>query len=200
MYKNFEFIVLDIEPLGTQNGRFFGAEATVARASDMGVNEKTYFCRTQPRRCSACGDSVLGYHLTGTNFNNPQFEELEQSNAYSSTIPDVLLVKKFYARKKKPKFRSWKLRRMDKDEGELLPKKADQERMDADYEMFLRDVEEDADLRQTLALYKARQQRRKDADEMSMATTAESSADEVPQINMDELLDDFEDLNVDDEA
>jgi nonsense-mediated mRNA decay protein 3 len=89
---------------------------------------------------------------------------------------------------------------MDKDEGELLPKKADQERMDADYEMFLRNVEEDADLRQTLVLYKARQQRKKDADEMSMATTAESSADEASQINMDELLNDFEDLNVDDEA
>jgi len=192
-----EFVVLDIEPTGTQNGRFFGAEATVARASDLGVNDKTYFVRTHLGGVLHAGDSVLGYHLTGTNFNNSQFEELEQSNNYSSTIPDVLLVKKFYARKKKPKSRSWRLKRMAKDEGELLPKKADQDRMDADYEMFLRDVEEDADLRQTLALYKAKQQRKKDADEMSMATA--ETDDEVPKINMDELLDDFGDLDVNDD-
>jgi nonsense-mediated mRNA decay protein 3 len=191
-----EFVVLDIEPTGTQNGRFFGAEATVARASDLGVNDKTYYCRTHLGGVLHAGDSVLGYHLTGTNFNNPQFEELEQSNSYSSTIPDVMLVKKFYARKKKPKSRSWKLKRMAKDEGELLPKKADQDRMDADYEMFLRDVEEDADLRQTLALYKAQQQKR-DADAMSMGTA--ESEDEVPRINMDELLDDFGDLDVNDD-
>ncbi|ETI20868.1 hypothetical protein G647_07211 [Cladophialophora carrionii CBS 160.54] len=192
-----EFVVLDIEPTGQQNGRFFGAEATVARASDLGVNDKTYYVRTHLGGVLHAGDSVLGYHLTGTNFNNPQFEELEQSNNYSSAIPDVLLVKKFYARKKKPKSRSWRLKRMAKDEGELLPKKADQERMDADYEMFLRDVEEDAELRQTLALYKAKQQRKKDADEMSV-TTAQTD-DEVPKINMDELLDDFEDLDVNDD-
>ena len=87
---------------------------------------------------------------------------------------------------------------MEKDEGELLPKKADQERMDADYEMLLRDVEEDAELRQTLALYKAKQQKNKDADMMSVAT-GEDSEDEVPKINVDELLDDFEDLNVHDD-
>lgn len=189
-----EFIVLDIEPTATQNGRFFGAEVTVARASDLGANDTTYFCRTHLGGVLHAGDSVMGYHLTGTNFNNPQFEELEQNHTYASKIPDVLLVKKFYARKKKPKARSWKLKRMDKDEGELLPKKADQERMDADYEMFLRDVEEDSELRQTLALYKAQQERRA-ADEMSIATSAD---EEVPQINMDELLEDFDELNVND--
>ena len=87
---------------------------------------------------------------------------------------------------------------MDKDEGELLPKKADQERMDADYEMFLRDVEEDAELRQTLALYKAKQQRTKGADDEMSLVTGDESEDEVPKINMDELLEDFDELNVND--
>lgn len=194
-----EFIVLDVELLGTQNGRFFGAEATVARASDLGVNDKTYYCRTHLGGVLHAGDSVLGYHLTGTNFNNPQFEEVEESHTWGSTIPDVMLVKKFYARKKKPKNRSWRLRRMAKEEGELLPKKSDQEKMDADYEMFLRDVEEDTELRQTLALYKAKHQKSKDVDMMSVATR-ESSDDEVPHISVDELLDDFEDLKVNDDA
>lgn len=191
-----EFVVLDIEPLGQQSGRFFLAEVTVARASDLGSNDKSYYCRTHLGGILHVGDSALGYHITGTNFNNPQFEEIEASNTYSSTIPDVVLVKKFYARKKKPKTRNWRLKRMDKDEGELLPKKADQERMDADYEMFLRDVEEDVELRNTLALYKAKQ-KKNNVDEMSIAETEESE-DEVPKIDMNELLEDFEDLNVDD--
>ena len=138
----------------------------------------------------------MGYMLTGTNFNNPQFDALEESNTYSSQIPDVLLVKKFYARKKKSKNRNWRLRRMAKDEGELLPKKADQERMDRDYEMFLRDVEEDTELRSTMALYKA-QKAKADADAMSVVET-EDGEDETPHVNMDELLDEFDELNVDD--
>lgn len=193
-----EFIVLDIEPLGPSNGRFSLAECTVARASDLGVNDKTYFCRTHLGAVIHAGDSVMGYQLTGTNFNNQQLDDIENSSTYSSQIPDVLLVKKHYARKRKPKSRSWRLKRMAKDEGELLPKKADQDRMDADYEMFLRDVEEDPELRQTLALYKA-QQRKKMADEMSMATTEDSGDEEVPTIDVNELLEDMEEMDINDE-
>ncbi len=199
-----EFVVMDIEPTGLQKGRFLLAEATVARASDLGVNDTTYFTRTHLGNVLHPGDSVMGYHLTGTNFNNPQFEALEQSNTYSSSIPDVMLVKKFYARKKKTKSRNWKLRRMNKEEGEVLPKKQDQERMDKDFEMFLRDVEEDTELRSTLALYKA-QQAKKEKDKMegvetsSVAETEETDGEEVPKIDMQELLDEFEELGVEDE-
>ncbi|KAK5939240.1 ribosome-binding protein [Knufia obscura] len=193
-----EFVVLDIEPLGPDNGRFTLAECTVARASDLGANDKTYFCRTHLGSVLHAGDSVMGYQLTGTNFNNTQFDDIENSSTYSSQIPDVLLVKKHYARKRKPKSRSWKLKRMAKDEGELLPKKTDQDRMDADYEMFLRDVEEDPELRQTLAVYKA-QQRQKQADEMSVVTTEDSGDDEVPRIDVDNLLDDFDEMQINDQ-
>ncbi len=199
-----EFVVLDIEPLGQQHGRFHLAEVTVAKASDLGSNDKTFYCRTHMGGVLHVGDSVLGYHLTGTNFNNPQFEELEQSSL-SSTIPDVMLVKKFYARKKKPKSRSWKLKRMDRDEGDLLPKKADQARMDADYEMFLRDVEEDPELRSTLALYKAEQQRKRTEEAMqgieamSMGTTEDSDDEEAAKIDPSTLLDDLDDLNINDD-
>jgi len=185
---------MDIEPLGHQNGRWMLAEATVARASDLGSNNKTYYTRTHLGNVLHPGDSVMGYLLSGTNFNNTQFEEIEASNAYSSMIPDVMLVKKFYARKKKSKARNWHLKRINKDEGELLPKKADQERMERDYEMFLRDVEEDQDLRSTLALYKA-QQAKRDADAMSVMET-DDGEDETPHIDMDELIDDLGDLHV----
>ena len=203
-----EFVVMDIEPLGLQKGRFFLAEATVARASDLGVNDTTYYTKTHLGNVLHPGDTVMGYHLSGTNFNNPQLEALEENNTYAQLIPDVVLVKKAYARKKKSKARNWRLKRMDRDEGELLPKKQDQEKLERDFEMFLRDVEEDTELRNTVALYKQQQQQqqKKIKDQMEgveTATVAETEddgedGDEVPQIEMEELLDDFDDLHVED--
>ncbi|OJJ37602.1 hypothetical protein ASPWEDRAFT_461271 [Aspergillus wentii DTO 134E9] len=206
-----EFIIMDIEPVGRSNGRFHLAEATVARASDLGSNDQTYFTRTHLGGVLHVGDTVLGYHLTGANYNDPNFEAIEASSQYSSTIPDVVLVKKFYARKKKNKTRAWRLRRMAKeyeDEAKQAAasggggtgnRKQDQERdrMEADFEMFLRDVEEDQDLRGTLQLYKQNQQANRQEGDMDMEEDGESD-DEVPKINMDELLDDFDELNMHD--
>ncbi|KAI9649947.1 ribosome-binding protein [Ciborinia camelliae] len=191
-----EFIIMDIEPLGPTKGRWMLAEATVARASDLGSNDRTFYTRTHLGNVVHPGDSVMGYMMTGTNFNNPQFDALEESNNYSSKIPDVMLVKKLYARKKKSKNRNWRLKRMGKEEGEVLPKKQDQEKMDRDYEMFLQDVEEDPELRQTLALYKA-QRAQREADAMSVAETSDGE-DETPKIDMNELLDEFDELTMQD--
>jgi nonsense-mediated mRNA decay protein 3 len=188
-----EFIVMDIEHTTNQKGKWILAEATVARASDLGVNDKTYFTRTHLGHLLQPGDSAMGYLLSETNFNNPEYEAIEQSSQYGSTLPDVVLVKKHFPRRRKNRKRNWRLRRMDRDEGELLPKKADQDRMDREYEQFLRDVEEDEDLRGAMALYK--QQRNE--DEMSTAET-EDDDENIPQVNMDELLDDFDELRVDD--
>ncbi|KAH7160850.1 NMD3 family-domain-containing protein [Dactylonectria macrodidyma] len=189
-----EFIIMDIEPTNTQKGRWLLSEATVARATDLGVNDKTYFTRTHLGRYLQPGDSVMGYLLAGSNFNNSEYEAIEASNTYSSTIPDVVLVKKHYPHRRKNRNRNWKLKRMGKDEGELLPKKADQDRLEQEYEQFLRDVEEDDDLRATLALYKSKKKR--DLEEMSIAET--EGSDDAPKVNMDELLDDFDELTMED--
>ena len=201
-----EFVVMDIETLGHERGRFHLAEVTVAKASDLGVNNTTYFTRTHLGGILHAGDAVLGYHMSGTNFNNPNFEAIENSSLHSISLPDVVLVKKHYTRKsRKNKARNWRLKRMDRDQGELLPKKQDQDRIERDFEMFLRDVEEDGELRNTVALYKA-QQKKKGRDQMEGVETASVAGtdetgdddDDLPQIEMDELLDDFDDLNVGD--
>ncbi|KAF6809176.1 60S ribosomal export protein NMD3 [Colletotrichum musicola] len=190
-----EFIVMDIEPTGVSKGKWHLAEVQVARASDLGVNDKTYFARTHMGNLLHAGDSVMGYMLTGTNFNNPEFDAIEESHAYGSTIPDVMLVKKHYPRRRKNRNRNWKLKRMAKDEGELLPKQADQDRMNEEYEQFLRDVEEDDELRATMAVYRAQNQHKPaDPDAMSIAETED---DEGPRIDMDELLDDMDELHID---
>ncbi|KAJ5371238.1 60S ribosomal export protein NMD3 [Penicillium cataractarum] len=198
-----EFIIMDIEPLGHSTGRYQLSEATVARASDLGSNDTTYYTRTHLGGILHVGDSVLGYHLTGTIFNDDNFEAIEASSQYGSTIPDVVLVKKHYARKKKPKNRAWRLRRMAREyEEEALAgqqtrkQEQEQDRLEQDFEMFLRDVEEDQELRQTLDLYKAR---RKTDQDHEMDEDSDSGDDEVPKINMDELLDDFDELTMNDE-
>ncbi|AEO67188.1 89723a60-ec0c-4f8e-a631-1ece2d6d8dc2 [Thermothielavioides terrestris] len=194
-----EFIVMDIEPTGQRRGKWVLGEATVARASDLGVNDNTYFARTHLGHLLRAGDSVMGYMLTGTNFNSDALDAIENSRAYGSTIPDVVLVKKHYPNRRKNRRRNWKLKRMAKDEGELAPKPADQARMEAEYEMFLRDVEEDEELRAALALYKnTKKKKPQDADAMSIAET-EMTEDDGPKINMDELLDDFDELDIQDD-
>ncbi|KAG9247359.1 NMD3 family-domain-containing protein [Calycina marina] len=193
-----EFVVMDISSSGVQKGRWLLAEATVARASDLGSNTKEYYTRTHLGNVLHVGDSAMGYMLTGTNFNSPQYEALEESNTYMSQIPDVMLVKKFYERKKKSKNRSWRLKRMAREEADILPKKSDQEKMDTDYELFLRDLEEDTELRSTLALYKAQQKAKADADAMSVMETDDGN-DETPGIDISELLDDMDDLDIQDD-
>lgn len=200
-----EFIVMDIEPVGQSNGRFHLAEVTVARASDLGVNDTTYFTRTHLGGVLHVGDSALGYHLTGSNFNDANFEAIEASSRYGSTIPDVILVRKHYPRKKKSKNRNWKLKRMTMEEDESV-RQQDPDRMETDYELFLRDIEEDKEMRSSMALYKARSGPKGRVDKMEgieehggdAMDEDDESDDDVPKIDMDELLDEFDELNVED--
>lgn len=190
-----EFIVMDCEPIGPMKGKWLLGEVQLARASDLGSNDKTYFARTHLGGLLHAGDSVMGYMLTGTNYNNPELEALENSNTYMSRIPDVVVVKKHYPNRRRNRKRQWKVKRMAKDEGEMLPKKTDQERMDREFEQFLRDIEEDDEFRQGVQLYK-QPPRAKMPDEMSVATTedGDGEGDDVPNVDLQELLDDFDDL------
>jgi nonsense-mediated mRNA decay protein 3 len=206
-----EFIVMDIESTGKTNGKYLLAEATVARASDLGRNDITFFTRTHLGGVLHVGDSVLGYLLNGSNYNNDEFDAIEKSHQYGSTIPDVVLIKKHYVRSKKSR-RNWRLKRMAREyeEEATAPvvnvpttKRQEQEqaRMEQDYEMFLRDVEEDQELRDTLDLYKVRQQQAQE-HQMEMDEDDDEEEDDVegghavPKINMDDLLDDFDELNM----
>lgn len=198
-----EFVVMDIELTGDQNGRFQLADVTVARSSDLGSNDRTFFTRTHLGAFLNVGDEVMGYHLTKTNFNNPNFEALEESNTFASRIPDLVLIKKAYVRRKKNRGRNWRLKRMNREEGVAAAggRRQDQDKLEQDFEMFLRDVEEDAELRNTLALYKNRatKSRMEGLETASMADTEDTGEDDVPGVDVRELLDDFDDLDLEDE-
>ncbi|EMC91767.1 hypothetical protein BAUCODRAFT_304165 [Baudoinia panamericana UAMH 10762] len=194
-----EFVVMDIEPIGPQKGRFLLAEATIARASDLGVNDTTYLVRTHLGGVLHAGDSVMGYHLTGTQFNNDNFEAIQESKQYSSTIPDVILVKKHYTARRKTKARNWKLRRMAKEESEMKPRKQDADREEVDYEQFLQDLEADPELREGLKMYRNRDALQPDAvaDAGDMETDGED--DDGLEIPMEQLIDEMEDMGMEDE-
>ena len=89
---------------------------------------------------------------------------------------------------------------MNKDEGDLLPKKQDQERIERDFEMFLQDIEEDAEFRTGVALYRKKQDQNKmeGVETASMVETEGEEGEEVPQIDISELLDDFDELGIED--
>jgi nonsense-mediated mRNA decay protein 3 len=190
-----EFIVMDIEPVGPQKGRFLLAEATVVRAADLGVNDTEYLVRTHLGSVLHAGDSVMGYHLTGTQYNNENFEAIEESKQYSGAIPDVILVKKHYPARRKNKSRNWKLRRMAREESDMKPRKQDVDRDELDYEQFLQDLEADPELREGLKLYRNRDAVQPDA----MSEMETDGEDEGLQIPMEQLIDEMEDMGMEDD-
>lgn len=190
-----EFIIMDIEPIGPQKGRYLLAEATVARASDLGVNDTTYLVRTHLGSVLHPGDSVMGYHLIGTQFNNDNFEAIQESKQYSGTIPDVILVKKHYPARRKHKSRNWKLRRIAKEESEMKPRKQDVDRDEIDYEQFLQDLEADPELRMGLNMYRNKENVQADA----MSDMETDDEDDGLRIPMEQLIDEMEEMDMEGE-
>ena len=253
-----EFVVLDIEPSGPVRGKFVLADAQVTRATSGGRQDEDgmgddgiYHTRTHLGAILQPGDTVLGYHLTHSNYNSEAFESLE-----TSRIPDVVLVKKTYPnRRKKSKPRNWKLRSIAKEAEEAgadsgaagrgaLGRRGgvDQKNVERDYELFLRDLEEDKEMRGAINLYRSNKDKDANGD-VKMRTNApgsgmqggkrrakkpsEPNADDTmdveedlvvsdhgadgddetggdeedfPEIEMDELLEHFEEMDMDDEV
>ena len=207
-----EFIVMDIEPLGPMHGRSILAEATVRRAVDFGVNDEEYTTRTHLGHLLHPGDFAMGYFLAGANFNSSELDAIQDSPKHAAKIPDVMLVRKAYPKRKKQKSRNWKLRRMAREDGREAGPRKGMERAgeEADYEMFLRDVEEDEELRQAMDLYKAQRAQQQQLQAQAQAEgrmeglegegamdSGEESEDGL-EIPMDELREEFEDMKMGD--
>jgi nonsense-mediated mRNA decay protein 3 len=245
-----EFTVLDVEPSGARKGKWLTADAQVAlsgafRSSGMhddddglmdyensSLSNQIFHTRTHLGGILQPGDSALGFFLSNANFNSDDFAALP-----SHRIPDVVLVRKAYPnRRKKNKSRGWKLRSIAKEEGEegdtgsgrgVVGRMGgrDKKKVDEDYELFLRELEEDEELRGTVNLYKAKndkpgagsglaggKSRRKGQGQFDMEVDAshptetaptvdtEDEEDEAdfPQVKLDELLEDFDEMTLDD--
>ncbi|KAH9074224.1 NMD3-domain-containing protein [Lactarius deliciosus] len=240
-----EFTVLDIEPSGRTHGKWVMADAQVAlsgafrstkayeddRMMDYETASSTsqiFHTRTHLGGILQPGDAVMGYHLSNSNFNSDDFASLTQDR-----VPDVVLVRKAYPnRRKKTKSRSWRLRSIAKEEGEEGETGGgrgavgrmggrDQKKVQEDYELFLRDLEEDPEMRAAVNLYKAdgtkpaprsgevtarKTQSGMDVDEaptpspapISKAAAVEEEEEEAdfPEVKLEELLENFDEMTL----
>ena len=108
------------------------ADVTVARSRDFGTNDITFFTRTHLGSVLKVGDTALGYDLTNVQISDESFDSYVEKVG-ESRIPDVVLVKKSYAEKRKKRRdrgyrRAWELKRMDINEEEETNKKDDAEK------------------------------------------------------------------------
>lgn len=243
-----EFTILDIEPSGKTKGKWVIADAQVAlsgaftssglKQDDMmddsgygGSESQIFHTRTHLGAILQPGDSAMGYYVSKANYNSDDFTSLEPSR-----IPDIVLVKKAYPnRRKKARPRNWQLRSMAKEageEGETSNARGvvgrmggrDQKKVEEDYELFLRELEEDPELRGAVNLYKAKDDgdvkmgagsgmaggktRKKTSgkavasSEMEideeLSTTGDEEEDEpdFPEVDLNELLDHFDDMTL----
>lgn len=187
-----EFVILDVEPTGQVRGKYVLADVTVCRAADLGVNDRTFYIRSHLGAILHPGDLAMGYYLTNTNFNSTLWDTLDTDNT-----PEVVLIKKHYTRKaKKSKNRPWKLKRMAKEHLDIVANddsrqaRQEQERAERDYELFLQELEEDQELRQTINMYKAGEEPIIEVEEDDM------EEHDAPEIALDELLDELDGMTL----
>ncbi|ORY92706.1 RNA binding protein [Leucosporidium creatinivorum] len=208
-----EYIVLDIEPTShppktAKGGRFLLADAQVSPVGGSMNSDVIYHTRTHLGAVLKPGDTVLGYMLGSANFNNEAWENLNMSR-----VPEVILVRKTYPnRRKKSKARAWKLKSMvpslegadtiglgreraEKNARYRGAGAADQAKAEADYERFLRDIEEDEELRGNLNLFKA-QEAGPAEDAMIEDSDVDDEEEDFPEIKVDDLLDEMDNLNI----
>ena len=151
----------------------------MARVTDYG---KLFYIRTHLGHILKPGDRALGYDLYGANSNDIELDKYRGLN-----IPEAILIKKSYEekrQKKRGKPRPWKLKSLDMELDESNGR-AHEEKMNSEYEEFLRDLEENPELRFNLSLYRNR-------DYQPSEMVSVSDGDDMPSVPLEELLADLE--------
>lgn len=168
-----EFLVLDIEPSthaaptnnSSKTSKLLTADAQVSpmNATSFGQADAVHHTRTHLGALLQPGDAAMGYNLGSANFNSEVFDSIP-----SEKIPDVFLVKKSYPdSKKRRKNRNWRLKSIAKEADEQTVSETthgrgalgrrgglDGQKVEAAYEWFLRELEEDEEMRAGVNLYR----------------------------------------------
>ncbi|GIL64428.1 hypothetical protein Vafri_18352 [Volvox africanus] len=217
------FVVLDIEPVPGAHGnnsRFQLAEAQVARLSDFGRNDTVFYARTHLGNILHPGDTALGYDMTASQLVGLDYEAFVNKGG---RVPDVVLVRKSYEDKRRKRHakggtavaRPWKLKTLDMEveDNTSGPRGRNEAAVEADRERFLQELEEDPDMRARINIYKDaerlkqqqqqvgpehhRQQQQRVIPVGAVGDDDDDDGDEdLPQIPLEELLDDLEGLNL----
>jgi nonsense-mediated mRNA decay protein 3 len=204
--KLIRFVVLGKEPIvlrrnvskrqANRKQRNHLAALTIARETDLGINDIQFEERSNVGYLMKSGDVCVGYDLTETQFVDDTAEDFRSEGK----LPDVVVLRKLYGgvasgEANAAKMRIWRLQRLDVEVAEDLKSakaaKKDAEADDMDEEDFLQAVEADKEMRTQMNLYKCEQIRKKKAeDAMETEGAAEADDEEDDQeIQLDELLD-----------
>lgn len=179
-----EYVVMDIEPVKDKHKKVFPGQGSIStkhvisdvwlvKATELGMVDSPVHTRTHLGHILRPGDSVLGYALGNSNINDDNFDKLD-----GDTVPDVILVKKFYGVDKAARRRAriWKLKHIAND---VVSMSTD----DNAYNDFLDELEEDPEMRQNINIFRdSRKQIPVDTSEIDPS---------IPQITLEEMLDDL---------
>ncbi|GMH12322.1 hypothetical protein Nepgr_014163 [Nepenthes gracilis] len=182
-----EFIVLDIDKVSREvnvaGSRYALADAQVARLSDFGRNDTIFNITTHLGNLLNPGDYAFGYDLYGANTNDSDLDKYK-----GLVLPDAILIKKSYEEKRQKKHgkpRSWKLKSLNMEIDSSTRGRLDEERMSREYEEFLRDLEENPELRFNVSLYNNKEYQPSEVASMI-------DGEDIPSVPLDELLCDLE--------
>lgn len=178
------------------------ATVTVAKESDLGVNDAQFEERSHLGYLMKAGDVCLGYDLQETQLVDDEAEDMRADGK----LADVIIVCKLYGGVASgdgnaAKRRMWRLQRLDVDVAESMrtarAAKRDADEDDMDEEDFFREVEADKEMRVNMNLYKSDVVMTPNAaegsvndEEMSTGSKDDDDEDEDDQqVKLDELLD-----------
>jgi nonsense-mediated mRNA decay protein 3 len=118
-----KFIVLNVEEVefdvntsrAAARNKFKMVRLEIAREREFGVNDRTFIVNTHLGEHINYNDTVMGYDLAECTAMELEEYELDvKKNRHQ--LPDVVIVKKCYARvKKRQNQRIWKLKQLDKE-------------------------------------------------------------------------------------
>ncbi|KAK3030281.1 hypothetical protein RJ639_039864 [Escallonia herrerae] len=178
-----QYYVIDVKIVSSEvnvrGSSYTAADVEVARLADLGT---VLYAKTHLGHLLKPGDYALGYDLYGANT-----DDAELDNYRGLNLPEAILIKKSYEetrQKKRGKPRPWKLKSLNMELDE--PKsRVEQEKVNSDYEQFLKDLEENPDLRFNISLYHNGEYQ---PSEMGTVTDGE----DVPSVPLEELLADLD--------
>jgi nonsense-mediated mRNA decay protein 3 len=130
-----EYVVLDIQRLGPKVGKYALAEAQIARAADVGVNDDFITVKTHLGNLLHPGDTCMAYDLASVNLNDADLDGAEQSGM---DLTDVVIVRKSFPVRNRRRKRKWALKQLDKETDEASNKKRDEDQEMRDLEEFHR--------------------------------------------------------------
>ncbi|XP_070031512.1 uncharacterized protein [Nicotiana tomentosiformis] len=187
-----EYVVLDVDVVSEEvnigGSTYVLADTQVARVSDFGKNDTMFSVRTHLGHLLNSGYYALGYDLYGANSNDIELDKYK-----GLVLPEVILIKKSYEekrQKKRGKPRSWKLKSLNMEVDNSGKGRDQEQKLNSEYEQFLRDLEENPDLRFNISLYRNKEYQRSEV-------TSIVDGEDVPSIPLEELLADLDLSDID---